>query len=134
MYPTAFRIGVVEISSFGVMVAIAAIAGLWILRVELRRSRLPPDALDVAVAGVIGGLIGAKFLWVAEHRGESVFFELLASRAGLSWFGGLLGGVGTALGVLRLKALRVTPVLAAATPALAIAHAIGASGACARRR
>lgn len=128
MYPIVFRIGSFAVSSFGVMVAIGTVAGLWILRRELRRSGLPSDALDVAVAAVLGGLLGAKLLWVGEHGGEGPFVELLASRAGLSWFGGLSGGAATALAMLRRKGLRLLPVLAAAAPALAVGHAIGRIG------
>ena len=70
MYPVLFRIGEFEVTSFGVLVAIGALVGLWILNRELARSGLPSDALDAAIAGVVGGLAGAKLLWVAEHFGE----------------------------------------------------------------
>jgi phosphatidylglycerol:prolipoprotein diacylglycerol transferase len=46
----------------------------------------------------------------------------------MSWFGGLLGGVGTALIVMRRMRLPVVATLAASTPALAIGHAIGRIG------
>jgi phosphatidylglycerol:prolipoprotein diacylglycerol transferase len=128
MYPVLFRIGDFEITSFGVLVAIGALVGLWIMRRELLRSRLPPDALDAAVAGIVGGLAGAKLLWVAEHLGEEPVVDLLLSRGGMSWFGGFAGGVLAGLVVMRRKKLPIIPVLAAATPALAIGHAIGRIG------
>lgn len=128
MYPTFFRIGSFEVTSFGVMVALAALIGLWVFGRELARSGLPASASDAAMAGVFGGLVGAKLLWVAEHLGEEPFTDLLLSRGGMSWFGGLLGGVGTALIVMRRKRLPIIPVLAASTPALAIGHAIGRIG------
>ncbi|PYR67667.1 MAG: diacylglyceryl transferase, partial [Acidobacteria bacterium] len=46
----------------------------------------------------------------------------------MSWFGGLLGGVATALVFMRRMRLPIIPTLAAATPALAIGHAIGRIG------
>src|SRR6185437_8496535 len=101
MYPTIFRIGNFDVTSFGVLVAIGALVGLWVLGRELARSGLPQSAADAAMAGVFGGLIGAKLLWVFEHLGEEPFRDLLFSRGGMSWFGGLLGGVGTALIVMR---------------------------------
>ena len=52
------------------MLAIGALVGLWLFRRELRRSGLPETALDAAIAGVVGGMAGAKLLWVLEHRGE----------------------------------------------------------------
>lgn len=128
MYPTLFRIGDFEVTSFGVLVAVGALVGLWMFGRELARSGLPADAADAAVAGVIGGLAGAKILWTIEFMGEQPVTELLFSRGGLSWFGGLLGGVGTGLWMLRRKRVPIVPVLAAATPALAVGHAIGRLG------
>jgi len=128
MYPTLFRIGNFEITSFGVMVAIGALVGLWIFGRELQRSGLPASASDAAMAGVFGGLLGAKLLWVAEHIGEEPFRDLLLSRGGMSWFGGFAGGVGTALFIMRRQNLPIVATLAASTPALAIGHAIGRIG------
>ena len=128
MYPTLFRIGDFEVTSFGVLVAVGALVGLWMFGRELARSGLPQDAADAAVAGVLGGLAGAKLLWTIEFMGEEPIADLLFSRGGLSWFGGLLGGVGTGLWMLRRKRIPIVPALAAATPALAAGHAIGRIG------
>lgn len=128
MYPVLFRIGSFEITSFGVLVGIAALVGVWLFGRELARSGLPRDAADAAIAGVIGGLVGAKLLWTVEFMGEQPVSELLFSRRGLSWFGGLIGGVGTGLWMLRRRRVAIVSALAAATPALAVGHAIGRVG------
>ncbi len=128
MYPVLFRIGSFEVTSFGVMVAIAAIVGLRLFARELGRSGLPPGAVDAALAGVFGGLAGAKLLWTLEFLGERPVADLLFSRGGLSWFGGLIGGVGTGLWVLWRRRIPIVPALAAASPALAVGHAIGRIG------
>jgi len=128
MYPTIFRIGIFDVTSFGVMVAIGALVGLWVFGRELARSGLPTSGSDAAMAGVFGGLAGAKLLWVAEHVGEEPFRDLLFSRGGMSWFGGFAGGVLTALIFMWRMRLPIVPMLAASTPALAIGHAIGRIG------
>ena len=128
MYPVLFRIGSFEITSFGVLVAIAALVGIRLFGRELTRSGLPRDAVDAAIAGVIGGLVGAKLLWTVEFLGDQSVADLLFSRGGLSWFGGLIGGVGTGLWMLRRRRVPIVPALAAATPALAVGHAIGRVG------
>ena len=110
------------------MLAVGALVGLWMFRRELRRTGLPDHALDAAVAGVIGGMVGAKLLWVFEHRGEEPFFDLLLSRGGMSWFGGFAGGILAGLWVMQRKRLPKLAVLAAATPGLALGHAIGRIG------
>jgi phosphatidylglycerol:prolipoprotein diacylglycerol transferase len=129
MYPVLFRIGEFEVTSFGVLVAVAALAGLWLFDRERRRSGLPDNTLDAGMAGVFGGLAGAKVVWAIEHAGlASPFLDLLLSRGGLSWFGGFAGGVLAGLLVLRRRRLPILRVLAAATPALTLAHAIGRVG------
>jgi phosphatidylglycerol---prolipoprotein diacylglyceryl transferase len=128
MYPVLFRIGDFEVTSFGALVALGALLGLWLFRRELRYSKLPDDAVDVAIYGLIGGLAGAKLLWVAEHLGEESFLNLVFSRGGLSWFGGLAGGLLVGFGTIRWKRLPLVPVLAAATPALAAGHIVGRIG------
>ena len=123
-----FRVGGFEITSFGVLVAVGAFIGLWVLGRESRRSGVPSGSVDAGIAGVFGGLVGAKVLWVFEHAGERPFVELLLARGGMSWFGGLAGGVGLGLLFLWLRRLPLMPVMSAATPALTIGHAVGRIG------
>src|SRR5215217_6840805 len=128
MYPVLFRIGGFEITSFGAMVAVVALVGLWLFRREVLRSRLPEAAVDTAIAGLAGGIVGAKLLWVFEHLGEEPFTSLLFSRGGLSWFGGFAGGLLAGYVVMWRQRLPPVAILAAATPALAVGHAIGRIG------
>jgi phosphatidylglycerol:prolipoprotein diacylglycerol transferase len=128
MHPVLFRIGSFEVTSFGLLVGIAAVVGVWLFSRELARSGLPRDAVDAAMFGVIGGLAGAKLLWTLEFLGTRPVQDLLFSRGGLSWFGGLIGGVSTGLWILRRRRVPIVRALAAATPALAIGHAIGRVG------
>ena len=128
MYPVVFRIGSFEVTSFGVMVALASLTGLWIFRSELERSDLPAEGADAALIGLLGGLLGAKVVWAIEFHQEAPFLSLLLSRGGLSWFGGFIGGVGAGLWTLHRRRIPIIPALAAAAPALAIGHAIGRIG------
>ncbi|HEX6212692.1 MAG TPA: prolipoprotein diacylglyceryl transferase family protein, partial [Methylomirabilota bacterium] len=128
MHPVLFRIGDFEVTSFGVMVALGALAGFWLFQRELRRSGLPPSAADAALWGLAGGFAGAKLLWVAEHAGEAPLADLLFSRGGLSWYGGLFGGVGAGIAAILVKGWPLVPVLAAATPGLAVGHLLGRIG------
>ena len=128
MYPVLFEIGGFPITSFGAMLALAAIVALWIFRAELRRSGLPESGVDAAVAGVLGGVVGAKLLWVVEHLGTDAWTSLLFSRGGLSWFGGFAGGVLAGAFVIHRQRLPLMATIAAATPALAVGHAIGRIG------
>lgn len=110
------------------LVAIAALVGLWLFRRELNRAGLSPSAIDAGFAGVFGGLLGAKLWWTVEFFGSAPVLSLLFSRGGLSWFGGFTGGLTAGLLVIRMKRLPLIATLAAAAPALAIGHAIGRIG------
>ncbi len=128
MYPTLVRVGDFELTTFGALVAIAALVAIWIFHRELARAGLPESGTDAALIGVLGGLAGAKFMWAIEFRHDAPFLSLLFSRGGLSWFGGFLGGVGAGLWALRRRRIPIVPALSAAAPALALGHAIGRIG------
>jgi phosphatidylglycerol:prolipoprotein diacylglycerol transferase len=128
LYPELFHIGSFVITSFGLFVALGSAIGFWMLSRELQRSGLPASALDGALTGLVCGLIGAKLLYVFEHLGQEPFFDLLLDRGGLSWFGGLFAGVGSALLLFRIRTLPIVPILAASTPALAVGHLFGRIG------
>ena len=50
IYPVLFRIGDFEVTSFGLLVAVAAVVGLWLFERERRLSGLPDGTVDAAMA------------------------------------------------------------------------------------
>ena len=128
MYPVIGRIGGLEITTFGLMVALGFLAGLWVFRRQLRARGLPERFENAAIIGAAGGLLGAKLIWVVEFAGSAPVADLLFSRAGLSWFGGFIGGVGSGLVALWVMRAPLLPALAAAAPALAVGHMLGRVG------
>jgi phosphatidylglycerol:prolipoprotein diacylglycerol transferase len=128
MYPVLFRLGSFDITSFGAMVALGAALGIMLLRRELMRDGVDgAKAVDAALVGVLGGLAGAKLLYVVEHWAEPLSDTLL-SRGGMSWFGGLTGGVLAGLAMVAWQRLPLMTVLAAAAPALTLGQAVGRIG------
>ncbi len=137
MYPVLFRIGSYDVTTFGLMVALGAGLGVLLLRRELARAvpagrGLNADAYvsagtDAALVAVLGGLAGAKLLYVVEHFGEGLG-ETLLSRGGMSWFGGLVGGLIAGVIVIRWKRLPALPLLSAAAPAITLGQAVGRIG------
>lgn len=128
MYPVIARIGDFEITSFGLLVAIGILCGLWLFRHELAARGLPPHIENAALAGALGGLIGAKLFWTLENVGREPLAGLLLSRAGLSWFGGLFGGLASGIGTMLFMRWPLIPSLSAAAPALAVGHLLGRIG------
>jgi phosphatidylglycerol---prolipoprotein diacylglyceryl transferase len=128
MYPVLCRLGSFDITSFGAMVALGAVFGILLLRSEMVRSGLDGGkGIDAALVGVLGGLAGAKLLYVVEHWAEPLSDTLL-SRGGMSWFGGLTGGVVAGLVMVAYARLPLMTVLSAAAPALAVGQAVGRIG------
>jgi len=89
MYPTLVKFGSFEITTFGLMMFIAFVVGGWVLTKQFRRSGLSEElASTVVMAAALGGIVGAKIYYaILYHSWHELF-----TRAGLVWYGGLLGG------------------------------------------
>lgn len=132
MYPILARIGPVTLYSYGLMVALGVLAGIFFLVYELRRRGIDPDlAYTMGLAGTIGGILGARLFYVVgrwEQFAGAPWTGFLLQSGGLVWYGGLFGGVLACLFVIWRRKLHVTVIADAAAPALALGHAIGRIG------
>ncbi len=131
MYPTLFRIGDFEVTTFGLMMFLAFIIGAWVLSKQLERRDLDPDlAWDVILWAAVGGILGAKLYYVGLHWEHLVADPLgtLTSRAGLVWYGGFIGGVIAYFIFIKRRGLPMAKMFDATAPALAIAYATGRVG------
>lgn len=131
MFPVLFRIGGFTVTSFGVMIALAFVAGGWILSKELHRKGQDPEhAWDLAGWAAIFGILGAKLYYLLLNWQQTVTDprHMVFSRSGLVWYGGFILA---ALAILwRLNRLKL-PVLTFADgigPALALGYAVGRIG------
>ncbi len=133
MYPELFRIGDFVISSFGVMVAIAFLAAYWVSSLEFNRKGLDEKLLgNIFVAAMVGGIVGAKILYLFENVPVSEVmrnpFSHLFSRGGLTFYGGFFGGaILVCIVTLRSKTSLWT-VMDCLAPSIALGHSIGRIG------
>ncbi len=125
VYPLVFHLGSLEITGFGIMVMMGFFMAGWAMQARLRELHLNDQfAWDVIVAGVIGGILGAK-LWFVALRQD---LGLLIDRGGLVWYGGLIGGAAAVIfNTVRVK-VPVRFALDLAAPALAVGYALGRVG------
>lgn len=122
MYPTLIRIGEFEITTFGLFMFLAFIAASAVLTKTLRRYEIDPElASTLTVWAVTGGIVGAKIYYAILFRDLSALF----SRAGLVWYGGLIGGWIACTIVVMRRRLPYFTVADAAAPALAIGYGVG---------
>jgi phosphatidylglycerol:prolipoprotein diacylglycerol transferase len=95
MYPILFEFFGFPISTFGVMMAVGFLLSAWIVARRLAEYGLDPEfASTILIYAMIGGVAGSKLYFAIDEslRGGAPFFELLLSRAGITWYGGLIGG------------------------------------------
>jgi len=127
-----WHIGPLTLHTYGVLLALAFLVGLWVVSREAKRAGLDAAVItDMAVYVLIGGLVGAKLLlllvewsYYSKHPGE--IWGLLQS--GGVFYGGLLGAFPVAWWFARrhhLDGWKTADVLA---PGVAIGQAIGRLG------
>jgi phosphatidylglycerol---prolipoprotein diacylglyceryl transferase len=126
------HIGPLTLHTYGFLLAIAFMAGLWIANRQARKAGLDPARItDMAVYVLIGGLLGAKLMlvvveWPFYVRNPRELLSILQS--GGVFYGGLLGALPVAWWYSRrhkLDGWRTADVLA---PGVAIGQAIGRLG------
>ena len=124
MYPVLIKIGPLTIYTLGLLWALGALAGVWILRLELTRYRYDPEIAASAVfAAAIGGLLGARLLFILEEWESFTHapFDFLFSGSGFSWYGGLICGALATAWVLSKHHVPLTRGADMSAPALALA-------------
>jgi phosphatidylglycerol:prolipoprotein diacylglycerol transferase len=125
VYPFILRLGPLELTGYGLMMMVAFLMAGWAIQLDLRRRTLDEEfAADIVIAGVIGGLVGAK-IWYVLLTGE---WDALFRRGGFVWYGGFLGAAAAILvnGWRRNVPWRFTVEICAAP--LALGYALGRVG------
>jgi len=120
-----------NITSFGVMLALAFLSGHFVLRSELGRLGADQEmSADALLGALVGGIVGAKLYYAALYWDLTAAnpFGMLFSRGGLVWYGGFLGGVLGVIWVIRRKGASIPLTADAIAPALALSYSIGRLG------
>lgn len=124
VYPLEYRIGPLDITGFGVTMALAFMIGAWVMEREARRLGHATDFIgDVVLGAVVGGIVGAKLWYVALYG-----LATLSSRSGFVFYGGFLGGVIGVIVVAWVKRVPLRWTMHLVAPALAAAYAVGRVG------
>jgi phosphatidylglycerol---prolipoprotein diacylglyceryl transferase len=129
--PFNFFFGI-EISTFGLMMAVGFLAGGWLFASACERAGYDRDTgWTVLSWALIGGLLGAKLWYVAEmvaREGAGDLSRYLWNRGGLTWYGGLVGGTLGVLIVTRLRGLSLAITTDCAAAPVALGQALGRIG------
>ena len=134
MLPKLISIGSFYLPTYGVMVALAFLAGLWVTVRLARRSGLSPELVtNLAVYVALAGMLGAKILmivfdWNRYMSNPSDIFSMATLQAAGVFQGGLILALVTAILYMRQQKMPLLGTSDAFAPGLALGHAIGKVG------
>lgn len=134
MYPHLFQFGPVSVPTYGVLAAIALIAGLTLAMRSAARLRLSPnDMWNLGLLVIFSALLGSRIVMLAGHWHDFLSYPLVMlsittprsvdtvlTEAGFGVFAGLL--------YMSVKRMPWLSTLDAAAPAWALGQAILAVG------
>jgi len=130
--PVILHSGNFELRWYGVMIMLAAVAGIIILlRRGVSKGISRDDIYSLIPWVFIGGLAGARLFHVADNLRYYLKNPLLIlqfQQGGLAIWGALLGGAIAAIIYCRVRKLSLIRMADAAVPALLVAQIIGRVG------
>ncbi|MHB0912261.1 MAG: prolipoprotein diacylglyceryl transferase [Armatimonadota bacterium] len=123
MYSTLFHIGPVPIRSYGLMLCIALVLGvIRTARAAKKTAVRPEQVADIGIWCVLAGVVGAHLVSIVLSLPNYNPWE--DGVRGLSFHGGLAGGLIAALIYTRKNKLSFLAVADLLSPALALGYAI----------
>ncbi|MBN1255919.1 MAG: prolipoprotein diacylglyceryl transferase [Deltaproteobacteria bacterium] len=133
MHPILLTIGGFNIiKSYGLMIAIGILVGLFLARRQAAREGIDPDKIiDIAFYVLLAALIGSRLLFVLTNFKEYVDNPLDIFKiweGGLVFYGGLILAVAIGIWCIRRFSLPLWQVTDIFAPSVAIGHTFGRIG------
>ncbi|MGH9377486.1 MAG: prolipoprotein diacylglyceryl transferase [Terriglobia bacterium] len=134
MHPILFRIGSFQLPTYGLLLALALLAGLVVaMRLGRRAGMDSGQVVDFSTWLIVCGLIGAKIYMILTgwgyytgHPGE--IFSLNTLESGGGFYGGFIGAALFAVWYVKSHRLPLLRIFDAFAPAVALGQAIGRVG------
>ncbi len=132
MLPELFHFGPFHLRSFGVMLALAFLAGTWIALKEARRRGLDESyLLNLVLVILVASIVGARGMYAVTHTAEFDGRPLAVFaiwEGGLTLYGGLVLAILAGIAYCRWVGLPLWPVADTFAPAVALGMALGRVG------
>ena len=131
-YPILLRIGPVTIYSYGLLLTLAILGGVFLFWRRARREGFAEESiLDLALVTLISGVVGARVLFILANfpvfRSDPL--DVFRSfNTGLSFLGGLIFGTLGFFLFTRRHTWSFSKLTDLAVPGLALAQALGSLG------
>ncbi len=130
--PVALDLGFLRVHWYGIILGLAALAGLGLAIQEGKRFRLPSDFfMDLLLIGVPSAIVGARIYYVAfkwqDYKDNPIdVFKIW--EGGIAIYGALIGAVIAAVLYTRAKGYSFWRIADICAPSLLIGQAIGRWG------
>lgn len=135
MHPIAFKLGPLTVHWFGVMIALAFLAGMWTAVRRSPQAGISGELIsDIVVPWLLlGGVLGARLLYIATYWRESFagqpWSELfMIQRGGLVFYGGLVGSSLACIIFARVKRIPLWKLADVLAPSIALGSMFGRIG------
>ena len=134
MHPIAFELGPITVRWYGVMMAIAFIAGLWTASRRGLRDGIPSEKiLDIGPWLIVGTIIGARALhvatyWNEEFAGRPIWEVFAVWKGGLVFYGGLIGASLATILYARVKHIGLWKLSDGLAPSIPLGYVFGRIG------
>jgi len=134
MYPKLLDVGPVTIHTYGLLLALAFIAGIWLAARNARRQGLDPDAIwNLGLIIIFSALVGAKILLFLSDfsyysQNPREIFSLSTLRSFGVYYGGLLLALAGSAWYMRRIGLPGWQTADLCAPGIALGQAIGRLG------
>ena len=133
MHPILIKIGPLQLYTYGLMLAVAFLVGIYLATRAAERAGVKPEIFaDLGIVVILSAILGARLFYVLfydlqytlAHPGELLKLQ----QTGLVFYGGLIFSVGAGLIFCRLKSIPIPLALDIAAPSIALGQAIGRIG------
>jgi len=134
MHPKIFDFGSITIHTYGLMLAAAFIAGIWLTSRNAKKHGLNPDSIwNLGLIVIFSALVGAKILlffsdYSYYSQNPREIFSLSTLRSTGVYYGGLFLALAASAWYLRSAKLPGWTVADLSAPGLALGQAIGRLG------
>jgi phosphatidylglycerol:prolipoprotein diacylglycerol transferase len=132
MLPDIFKIGPLTLHSYGLMLALAFLAGIWLMELQAKRFGLDKTLIvDFGVFVMASSVIGSRLMYVATHWNEyssNPWQALAVWEGGLTFYGGFILGTLTAAAFCRARKISFWTIADLAAPGFAAGLCLGRIG------
>jgi phosphatidylglycerol:prolipoprotein diacylglycerol transferase len=132
VFPRLIQIGSFYLPTYGVLLAIAYLVGIWLLRRKARAEGLPEQKIfDFSLYVLAAAILGAKALLVIvewRHYSQNPRDLVEVLRSGGVFYGGLIAATTVGIWYMKRHRLPAWKVADMGAPSIALGEAIGRWG------